>query len=144
MTSTYNYDWNQGEDLTINIVYKSGPTGAAVPVDLTSYKFRMDIVGPNGKALTVLNDEAIADTDPFTAGSQGDTTYEVVLDNAGGIVINLSRALTLPGGVLYPYLTANPAVVKFSYDMFLRDATNKQKKILMGSLTISKSVTKWL
>lgn len=143
MTSVYNYEWNQGEDLTISIVYKSGPTGAAVPVDLTLYAFRMDIVGPNGKALSILNDEAIADTDPFTAGNQGDSTYEVTLGSAGQITINLSRALTLPGGAFYPYLTANPSVVKFSYDMFLRDGTNKQKKVLMGSITISKSVTKW-
>ena len=144
MTATYDYEWNQGEDLTISIVYKSGPTEAAVPVDLTSYAFRMDFVGPNGKALTVLNDEAITDTDPFTAGNQGDTNYEVTMTNVGGITINLSRALTLPGGAFYPYLTANPSTVRFSYDMFLRDATNKQKKILAGTISISKSVTKWL
>lgn len=144
MVATQDYSWNQGEDLTISITYKSGPVGAAVPVDLTSYAFRMDIVGSNGKVLSVLNDEAIVDTDPFTAGNQGDTTYEVTMTNAGGITINLPRAMTLPGGVFYPYLNANPSVVSFSYDMFLRDNTNKQRKILAGTISISKSVTKWL
>jgi|SRR6478735_957188 len=143
MVATQDYEWNQGEDLVISLVYKSGPAGSPVAVDLTAYAFRMDIVGPNGKTLSVLNDEAIADTDPNTAGNQGDTNYEVTLGSAGQITINLSRNLTLPGGPFYPYLNANPAFVEFNYDMFLRDATNKQRKILAGTIVVSKSYTKW-
>ncbi len=143
MVATQDYEWGQGEDLTISLVYKSGPAGAAVPVDMTNYAFRMDIVGPNGKALTVLNDEAITDTDPFTAGNQGDTNYEVTLGNAGQITISLARNLTLPGGAFYPYLNANPSQVEFNYDMFLRDATNKQRKIMAGTIVVSKSYTRW-
>lgn len=144
MAASMDYDWEQGDDLTITLTYKAGPAGATVPVDLTAYKFRMDIVAPDGKTLTVLNDEAITDTDPFTAGSQADSTFEVTMDAVGGIVITLSRANTLPGGVLYNYITANPKQNVFSYDMFLRNASNKQTKILEGSITINKSVTMWV
>lgn len=145
MAASIDYEWEQGDDLTITLTYKAGPAGATVPVDLTTYKFRMDIVAPDGKVLTVLNDEAIVDTDPFTAGNQGDSAnFEVTMDAVGGIVITLSRLNTLPGGVLYNYITANPKQSTFSYDMFLRNAANKQTKILEGSITINKSVTMWV
>lgn len=144
MAATYNYEWNQGEDLLIALVYKSGPVGEAVPVDLNLYSFRMDIVAPDGKVLTVANDDAIADADPYTPGNQPDSSpYEVTMDNAGNIRIDLSRALTLPGGTFYKYLNANPAVKTFSYDMFLRDNNGKQKKIMAGTITIERSVTHW-
>lgn len=143
MAASMNYTWEQGDDLTISLVYKAGPEGATVPVDLTGYKFRMDIVAPSGNTLTVLNDESIADTDPFTAGSQPDTNYEVTMDASGNIVITLSRALTLPGGALYQHITSNPKQNVLSYDMFLRSGANKQTKILEGVITINKSVTIW-
>ena len=115
MAATYNYEWNQGEDLLIALVYKSGPVGAAEPVDLNLYSFRMDIVSPDGKVLSVVNDDAIADTDPYTPGAQGDSgPYEVTLSSTGEIRIDLSRALTLPGGVFYKYINANPPVKTFS------------------------------
>lgn len=143
MAATYNYEWNQGEDLLIALVYKSGPVGSAEPVDLNLYSFRMDIVAPNGKVLTIINDDTIADTDPYTAGAQEDAAYEVTMNNLGEIRIDLSRALTLPGGAFYKYLNANPAVKTFSYDMFLRDNNGKQKKIMAGTITIERSVTHW-
>lgn len=143
MAATYNYEWNQGEDLLIALVYKSGPVGSSEPVDLSLYSFRMDIVAPNGKVLSVINDDSIADTDPYQAEAQGDTSYEVTMNNVGEIRIDLSRALTLPGGAFYKYLTANPAVKTFSYDMFLRDNNGKQKKIMAGTITIERSVTHW-
>lgn len=144
MDSTYDYEWEQGDDLTISLVYKAGPAGATVPVDLTAYKFRMDIVAPDGKVMSVLNDEAIADVDPFTAGALADLTYEVVMDALGNIIITLSRTITLPDGALYPYITANPNQNVFAYDMFLRDGTGKQTKILEGDISINKSVTMWV
>lgn len=144
MAATYNYEWNQGEDLLIALVYKSGPVGESVPVDLNLYSFRMDIVAPNGKVLTVANDDTIADTDPYQEGAQEDTDYEVTMSNIGEIRIDLSRALTLPGGAFYKYLNANPAVKTFSYDMFLRDNNGKQKKIMAGTITIERSVTHWV
>lgn len=144
MAANYDYTWQQGEDLTVSLIYKSGPEGAEVPVDLTLYSLRMDIAAPTGKVLTVLNDEAIADTDPFTVGNQGDTNYEVTLGSAGQVNITLGRALTLPPNVIHSYINANPAINTFSYDIFLRDTGGKQKKILYGTITVEKSVTKWL
>lgn len=145
MAASVDYEWDQGADLTINLTYKSGPEGATVPVDLTTWKARMDIVAPDGKVLIVTNDEAIVDVDPFTAGNQGDSAnFEITMNSSGGIVITLSRALTLPGGVLFPYITANPNQNVFSYDLFLRNASNVQTKILEGSITIDKSVTLWV
>lgn len=143
MAETWDFTWNQGADFLIELNYKSGPTGAAVSVDLSLYKFRMDIVGPDGKVLSVLNDESISDTDPITAGAQPDTTYEVTLESDGDIRVDLSRAHTLPGGALYKYLTANPPVRTFAYDMFLRDTAGKQEKIMAGTITVERSVTYW-
>lgn len=143
MAAIQNYSWGQGEDLQISLVYKSGPVGSEVAVDLTSYSLRMDIAGPDGKVLTVLNDKAITDTDPYTAGNQSDTSYEVVTNSGGtgGILISLSRALTLPGGVFYRYIQTG--VEDFEYDLFLRDSTGKQKKLIQGTISISKSITQW-
>lgn len=143
MAQPYNLDWDEGSDLNIAIVYKTGPSGAEVVVDLSTYKLRMDITSPDGKVLTVLNDEAIADTDMFTAGSQADTSYEVTLGTVGEISIALSRNLTLPGGSFYRYTSANPAITAFEYDIFLRDISGKQKKIVYGVINVVKSVTKW-
>jgi hypothetical protein len=144
MAASVDYEWDQGADLTINLVYKAGPEGATVAVDLTAYKFRMDIIAPDGKVLTVLNDEALTDTDPFIAGSQADSTFEVTMTALGGIVITLSRALTLPGGAFFQYINANPSKNEFSYDMFLRNASNVQTKILEGTISINKSLTLWV
>lgn len=144
MTATFDYEWNQGEDLTITLVYKSGPEGATAPVDLTSYSFRMDIVAPDGRTLAVLNDKTIPDANPYEEGSQPDSSFEVTLASDGTITINLSRHLTLPGGHFFRYITANPPVKSFAYDMFLRDSLNKQRKILGGRINIERSVTAWV
>lgn len=144
MAVTYNYSWEQGSDLVIALVYKAGPEGSAVPVNLTNYSFRMDIVAPNKKVLTVLNDKLINDTDPFTSGNQSDSNYEVTLGNDGSIQITLSRALTLPGGVFYKYLNAQDEINSFKYDMFLRDSTGYQRKVMEGNITLNKSVTMWV
>lgn len=144
MAVTYDFNWAQGEDKILALTYKSGPVGESAPVDLGNHKLRMDIVAPNGKVLTVANDEEIADHDPYKAGDQPDNSYEVILTGTGGITINLSRALTLPGGPFHPYLSANPPVRTFAYDMFLRDASGYQKKIMQGTITVERSVTHWL
>lgn len=143
MAARYDYTWHQGEDFNISLVYKAGTAGAEAPVNLSTYSLRMDIAAPNGTVLTVLNDKNITDTDPYTPGSQADTSYEVTLGTAGQISILLGRALTLPGGAFERYLSANPSQSNFSYDIFLRDAGGKQTKILYGTLALVKSVTKW-
>lgn len=144
MAAVHNFELEQGEDLVIAFVYKTGPEGESVPVNLTSYDFRMDIVAPDGKVLTVLNEEAIEDTDPYVVGAQPDNGFEVTLGATGEVRITLSRALTLPGGVMFKYINANPSVRVFTYDMFLRDNMDMQKKIMGGTITVQGSVTHWL
>lgn len=143
MVAIQNYSWGQGEDLQISLVYKSGPIGGEVPVDLALYSLRMDIAGPDGKVLTVLNNASITDTDPNTTGDQTDTNYEVTMNepDTGGILIELSRALTLPGGSFYRYIQTG--VEDFQYDIFLRDSVGKQIKLIQGTISISKSITQW-
>lgn len=143
MAAIKNFEWSQGEDFLIAMTYKSGPVGEPFTPDLTTYSFRMDIVAPDGKVLSVINDKALADSDAYLPGSQPDEDYEVVMTATGNIRIEFSRSLTLPGGAFYKYLSANPAVRTFSYDMFLRDTDEKQKKILAGTITIERSVTHW-
>lgn len=141
MVAIQNYSWAQGEDLTISLVYKSGPVGSEVTVDLTLYSLRMDIAGPDGKVLSVVNNNAIADTDPNTPGAQADNTYEATLGVDGSILIELSRNLTLPSGALYRYIQTG--VEEFSYDIFLRNEAGKQMKLIEGTITVSKSITQW-
>src|SRR6478609_1106893 len=143
MAAQQDFTWHQGEDFPISLIYKLGPAGSEVPVDLTSYSLRMDVAADDGSILTILNDENIADTDPYTVGNQGDTTDEVTMGADGSIQILLGRALTLPGGPFVKYLAANPSRNTFSYDVFLRNPAGKQTKILFGTLTLIKSVTKW-
>lgn len=144
MAGVYNYTWQQGEDLTIALVYKSGPSGAEVPVDLTAYSLRMDI-GLSGTVtpLYVFNSTAIADTDPNTTGAQADNTIEATLGADGTIMIAVPRSVTLPEGPLYTHIMADPPVLVYAYDIFLRDGTSKQKKILQGQIQVDKSVTLW-
>lgn len=144
MAVTYDFSWAQGEDKILSMVYKSGPVGESEPVDLSNHSLRMDIVAPDGKVLTISNDEAIADADPYTTGEQPDSVFEVTLSGTGEIRIELPRALTLPGGPFYNYLKSNPPIRTFSYDIFLRDEFEKQKKIMQGTITIERSVTHWL
>lgn len=144
MAVTYDFSWAQGEDKILSMIYKTGPAGDSVPTPLTNYKLRMDIVAPDGKVLSISNDEAIADPDPYTTGEAADNTYEVVLGATGEITIKFSRSLTLPGGSFYKYINANPPVRTFAYDIFLRGSDEAQKKIMQGTITIERSVTHWL
>lgn len=130
--------------MSISLVYKAGPVGATVPVDLSAYAFRMDIAAPDGTVLVVANDVEITDSDPFIVGNQADTNYEVVMNEDGEIQVTLDRSLTLPGGKFYKYISAQNPVRTFSYDMMLRDTVlDFQSKILEGTITIDTSVTLW-
>lgn len=145
MVAVNDYTWHQGEDFVIGLVYKTGPEGAEVPVNLTNWSLRMDIAAPDGQIMSILNDDAITDADTHVAGNQLEpSSTEVVLGSAGEVTINLSRSLTLAGGKMYRYVTANPGQNVFFYDVFLRDNTGKQRKILSGNITLIKSVTQWL
>lgn len=143
MAATFNYTWAQGEDLNIQMVYKEGPAGAEVPVDLTLWSLRMDIVTLTGTRRYTFNSADIADVDPDTVGAQPDSTKESTLGTGGAISILVPRTLTLPGGALYTDISAPTPQLIFNYDVFLRDAAGKQRKILKGTITVEKSYTLW-
>lgn len=148
---TQNFLWGQGEDLNVVLRYKEGATEeTAVTIDLsTGYEVRMDIVASDDRArLYTFNSAALADVDPG-AGTVPDNTVETVLTNGAGnepnINITVPRSLTLPGGPVYERMAGNPPLTTFFYDIFLRNTnTNKQHKILTGTITIEGSYTLWL
>ena len=152
MAQTETFTWPQGEDLTIELIYKEGPTAAtAVAVDLsTGYAVRMDLVVPGtNEVIYTFNSEDIPDVDPLTAGSQPDTVTEGTMSSGAGgtanISIVVSRALTLPGGAVYQKMTEAPPVLSFNTDIFLRNTvSNRQAKILTATVNVEKSYTLWL
>lgn len=134
--------WEQGTDLTISLVYKEGPPGAEVPIDLTNYAVRMDIKTTEvaGTHIFTFNSEDIVETPPVD--TTGSSDNEATLGSAGQINILVPRALTLVDGALYTYLNNN--VTGFFYDIILRNkTTNKQIKILKGTITVNRGVTLW-
>lgn len=143
MVASHNYTWEQGEDLTLLMVYKTGLPGAETPVDLTGYSLRMDIVTPDGQRRFTFNSDAVTDVDPVEPGDQADPVTEAVLGTDGSISITIPRSLTLPGGEIYDDITANPPLLTFNYDVFLRAPDNKQRKILKGQVTVERSYTLW-
>ncbi|SRR6266542_3314826 len=152
MTQTANFVWQQGEDLDIKLIYKEGPAGSEVAVDLsTGYALRMDIVVPSSDLrIYTFNSASIADVDPLTAGAQPDSVIEATLTSGAGgtpnITISVPHAITLPTtGEAYLQMTANPPVTVFNYDIFLRNTgTSKQTKILSGTITVQESATLWV
>jgi hypothetical protein len=152
MAQTANFIWPQGEDLDIKLIYKEGPVGSEIVVDLSSgYSLRMDIAVPATKErVYTFNTAAIADVDPIASGSQPDNVIEGVLSSGAGatpnITISIPRSLTLPAtGAVYLKMTDVSPVLVFSYDVFLRHiASDKQTKILQGTITVEESQTLWL
>ena len=150
-----NLTWQQGEDLTFSLIYRTGPTGQETAPDLsTGYSLRMDIVSPTGERLYTFNSETLADVDPNTPGDQPEVpaTSEAVLGPNGAIDIAIDRAVTLPGGPIYDKLNEVPPVNVFYYDIFLRatapthgeaSTVGRQQKILKGSITVETSYTLW-
>lgn len=124
--------WQQGEDLTISLVYNEGPSGAETPVDLTGYSLRMDVVGNTGVIYTFNTD----DLDQATVD-------EAVLGADGSINIDVPRSLTLSGGDIFAEMQSTNNSV-FNYDVFLRNPQGKQYPILRGTITVVKSYTLWL
>jgi hypothetical protein len=151
MAEIANFVWPVGEDLTVELIYKEGSTSAnAVAVDLsTGYSVRMDIVIPTtNERIYTFNSEALADVDPITTGAQADSVVEGVLSSGAGgnpnISITVPRTLTLPGGAIWTRFMATPKVVAFNYDILLRNKnTDKQVKILKGTITVEESYTLW-
>lgn len=151
MTQTSNLTWGQGEDLTVELIYKEGPDeGTLVVIDLSAgYSVRMDIVVPATKErLYTFNSDVIADVDPIDPATTPDNTLEGTMSSGVGgapnISITVPRSLTLPGGSVYEKLSLATPITVFNYDIFLRNVnTDKQVKILKGSITIEDSYTLW-
>lgn len=147
-----NLTWDQGEDLEIKMIYKEGASEETlVTIDLSSnYSLRMDILVPATKErIYTFNSADIPDVDPITGGAQPDTIHEATLTSGAGGTPNINivvpRTLTLPGGVIYDKLTANPPVTLFNSDVFLRNtSSNRQSKIWSGTITVVESYTLWL
>lgn len=152
MAQEQDFDWDQGSDLSVKLIYKEGATTeTAVAIDLSAnYAVRMDIVVPATlERVYTFNSATISDVDPVVAGDQPDNTLEAVLTSGGlgtpNINITVPRALTLPGGAIYAKMKATTPVKIFNYDVFLRNSsTNKQVKILTGQIEIIESYTLWL
>lgn len=151
MAQTANFTWGQGEDLTVALIYKEGPVGNEVVVDLSSgYEVRMDIVVPATKQrVYTFNTAALDDVDSETPGDQPDAVVEGTLGSGSGgsanINISVPRSLTLPGGAVFTLFDGNPGVSVFGYDIFLRNTvSDKQVKILTGTITVEASNTLWL
>lgn len=130
--------------------YREGATAeTAVVKDLSSgYSLRMDIVVPATKErIYTFNTEALADVDPGAPTVPDSVVDATLTSGAGGtanITIVVPRSLTLPGGAVYTKYTANPPVALFNYDAFLRHtASNRQVKVIKGTITIGDSFTLW-
>lgn len=135
-TPTYNYLWPQGEDLVISFRYSEGPDGSEVPVDLTGYTVRMDIMNSaNGNLVYTFNTAEQTDPD------------EITVTNDGWVNIVVPRALTLPpSGAIYTLMGGGNPVLVYNYDIFLRKpigAGGTQKKLFRGTVTIEPSYTLW-
>jgi hypothetical protein len=135
------------------MIYKEGATvETAVAKDLSSgYSLRMDLVVPATKArIYTFNTVAMTDVDPG-AGTVADSVVEGVLTSGAGGTPNINilvpRSLTLPpSGAVYQKLIDTPTPVSlFNYDVFLRHiASDRQAKILKGTISIEESYTLWL
>lgn len=126
----YDFVWQQGEDGVIDMVYKQD----SVPVDLTGYKLRMDVVGKVGTQTYTYT----FNSDDIVDGTLNDTVDEATLGADGTIHIVVPRSVTLAGGPL-----TNAIGTALEYDIFLRDTNDKQRKILRGTITIEASNTLW-
>jgi hypothetical protein len=124
----YDFRWQQGEDGEIYIIYKFGLPPA--PIDLTGYSLRMDIkaAGTVGPVYTV-----------NSADDDAETEDEVTLGEDGLIEILVPRVASLPGGPL-----ANKIEQTLTFDIFLRNPENRQKKILTGTVYFDPSNTLWV
>ncbi len=129
---TYDFVWQQGEDGTINLVYRRD--GATV--NLTGYKLRMDVRSEVGAALFTFNSDDIVEVPSVDA--TGATDNEAVLGADGSIKIVVPRSTSLNDGAFVPSIGK-----ALPYDIFLRDTNNKQRKIMKGTITIESSQTRW-
>lgn len=132
--ATQNFEWSQGEDLDISVTYKIDD----VPVDLTGYVARMDLapLGTPTAAASFFSFDSDGVDDPLDGAED-----EITLSSEGLITVEIPRSFTLTDPVSTALESAES--VKYKYDLFLRDAGGKQRKILKGEITIDRSITLW-
>lgn len=121
-----NFTWPQGEDMTISLRYKEGPSQSkAVAVDLAGgFTARMSLANPN-----------VPQTPLLTLTSQGGDILLSSGVNEPNIKVRLDKNHTLSGGVLPPG--------SYVYDLFLRNELGDQVKVVEGTINIKRSITQW-
>lgn len=137
--ANYNWTWEQGADLVMSFVYKEGPDGEEAAKNLTGYSLRMDVLKKGARVFT-FNSHDIPGNEAVDVVGPADN--EVVLGADGAVTITVPRSLTLPGGAVFAVMeTGKPLVL--DYDIFLRNSSNKQDKILRGTIVVNGSYTLW-
>lgn len=136
--ATYNWTWQQGADLVMSLIYKEGPAGSETPVNLTGYSVRMDLVHSGTRIYTFNSD----DIPVVGVDETGAADNEAVLGTDGTINIVVPRDITLPGGEVHAVLAPTGNTV-LNYDIFLRNPSDKQAKILKGTVVVEPSYTLW-
>lgn len=131
----HDFVWQQGEDGVVRAVYKQN----GLPVNLTGYKVRMDVRSTTGALVYVFNSDDIVEN-PVVEGvdETGVADNEAVLGTDGSITISIPRAASLGSG---PFVSTLGEAM--NYDVFLRDTSNKQRKILKGTIVFEPSATRW-
>jgi hypothetical protein len=136
--ASFNWIWEQGSDLVMSMIYREGPLGEEVPVDLSDYSLRMDVFHSGNRVFTFNSDDiAVTGVDVV-----GPADNEVTLGADGTIKIIVPRSVTLPGGAVNAVMTANKVLV-LQYDIFLRDNDGLQRKFMKGTITVNPSYTLW-
>lgn len=135
------FTWQQGEDLTIQLIYKEGPQDEEVAVNLIGWQLRMDVVDDNGVIFTFNSDDIDSNSTDPVVDQPGPDDNEAVLNSDGSINILIPRTLTLPGGVVANRLLVDNNT--FNYDIFLRNPAGQQWPILRGKIVVEKSYTLW-
>jgi len=126
-----NWKWDQGTDLAIYFVYKTGASVATAvpPTDFSSWSVRMDIKDGSTTVGTI-NSVSVPE----------DTHTEATIADNGDIHIILGRELTTTS-YMETRLTSQ---IRLSYDIILRNPTDTiQFKLAEGYIVLDPSVTIW-
>lgn len=135
-----NWTWEQGADLVMSMIYRTGPQGEETPVDLSDYSLRMDVVYNGTRMFTFNSSDIPGDT---SVDQVGPADNEATLGNDGTIRIAVPRSLTLEGGALFDSIVPNSILV-LQYDIFLRDGSGLQFKLMKGTISVNPSETLWV
>ena len=107
--------------------YKEGPTQAkAVPVNLASgYSAQMSLANPNSPGTPLVT----------LTSNEGGGIMLFTGVNEPNIKVKLNKSLTLSGGSLPPG--------SYVYDLFVRNSSGDQIKVVEGTINVRRSVTQW-